>query len=252
LVEWVAVGMIAGQLAAGLDGRTLAILIALGIVGVGLSLLTRRAGPVVLATVLAAAVGCVLVMRTTAAPDDPADVAQLPLPLRGHVIGRVASIPIVDRQRVTNHPRGGVRLRARALHGRVRLRIGGPIELTRGDVIGVETTLRRPRNFENPGRFDVVAAFARRGVHVTGSVWEADDVERIGIASAPPCTRAIDAWRARVRDVLGRLGDSRVAGVLLALVARRREAESRPSCGRRSRVPASSMCSRCPDCTSES
>jgi competence protein ComEC len=218
LVEWVAVGMIAGQLGAALDGSAMWGVLGVAGVAVGLSVAARRAVPVVIASVLAAGLGWALVLRATAVPDDRGDVAHLPLPLRAHVVGRVASVPIVDERRtivvlevasVSGHAPS---------HGRVRLRIRGPIQLTRGDVIGVETTLRRPRNFENPGRFDLVGTLARRGVHVTGSVWEAEAIVRLGVSPIAPWTSAIDAWRTRVRAVLATLGDSEAAGVLLALV----------------------------------
>ena len=51
--------------------------------------------------------------------------------------------------------------------GRVRLSVRGRWPtLACGDASPSTTTLRRPRNFANPGGFDVVGRLARRGIHV--------------------------------------------------------------------------------------
>jgi competence protein ComEC len=100
----------------------------------------------------------------------------------------------------------------------VRLRIRGRTDLAPGDLVAVGTTLRRARNFENPGRFDVEGLLARQGVHVVASVWDAATIERLGREPGPASTRVLERWRARVRAVLSVVDDADVAAVLLALV----------------------------------
>jgi competence protein ComEC len=219
LVEWMAAGLVAGQLAACVDGGSAAVVAAGVLVASAATALRARARPAMVATATAAAalVGALLVLRATAPPVDPDDVARLRLPVRARVVGRIADVPSVDARR-TSVILDVATVSGRPMRGRVRLRVRGRVALARGERLAVETTLRRPRNFANPGGFDLVGALARRGVHVTGSVWDADVIERLGVAPSGPGTRAIDGWRAAVGDVLGGVATPDVAGVLLALV----------------------------------
>ena len=128
-------------------------------------------------------------------------VARLELPARTTLVARVVASPehrrrqtilTVEAEQVAE---GGVLRRA---EGRLRLAIRRPGRRWRyADRLRVTTTLRLPRNFENPGRFDYVGHLTRRSVHVTASVWEASMVRRL------PSTRRgarlrIERWRARV------------------------------------------------------
>jgi competence protein ComEC len=86
-----------------------------------------------------------------------------------------------------------------------------------GDRLEFEARLRRPRNFENPGRFDWEGHLARRGIHATTSVW--DDA---AIVREPG---RVDGWRGRLERWRARLGrriattlPGREGAVLQALV----------------------------------
>ena len=223
LVEWVAGGLVAGQLlvAGGVSvaawgsvgAASLVVLVAFGVS-------TGRRVPALLgaATVVATLAGASLVTRARSVPDDSHHVARLALPMRARVVGRVVGRPIVDARRTL------VSLDVMAVgsdtrvQGRLQLRVRGPARFERGELVAFETTLRRPRNFENPGRFDIAGLLARRGIHVVASLWEVDGVERLGTSAAPRALRALDAWRETVREAMATRPNAEVASVLLALV----------------------------------
>src|SRR5207249_2066938 len=81
----------------------------------------------------------------------------------------------------------------------------------------VDTILRTPRNFENPGRFDYVAHLARRGVHVTAFVWSDEALERL-----PSCGDGVrdrlERWRARLAAAIGAAVAAPAGPVLQALI----------------------------------
>jgi competence protein ComEC len=131
----------------------------------------------------------------------PHHVAHLELPVRATLVARVVVPPehrrrqtilVVEAEQVAE---GGM---LRPAEGRIRLTVRRPGRRWRwGDRLRVTTTLRLPRNFENPGRFDYVGHLARRGVHVTAAAWDPATVHRL------PSTRhgarlRIERWRARV------------------------------------------------------
>jgi competence protein ComEC len=227
LIEWLAAGFVAGQLLAGAGGQPTA-----PVIGTIVGLVTactaaiavprwRREAAVAAATACAALAGALLVAHAQAVPDDPDHVAYLALPLRARVVGRVAARPagdgrrtmvVVDVVQVSGAtPHGDVR-------GRVRVRVHGPIALARGDVVAFVATLRRPRNFANPGGFDVVSSLARRGIHVVASVWDPNTIERLGRASVPAPLGILDAWRTAVRRATDAAAPPDVTAVLAALV----------------------------------
>jgi competence protein ComEC len=230
LVEWIAAGLVAGQLLAGTGARCGPIGVAVaGVVLVASALVARRspgyrdAMLAVATSVVATLCGDALAVRATAVPRDPAYVARLGLPLRARVTGRVVEPPLVANGRTTLVLATSA-VEASAGHGRrawghVRVRVRGTTTLERGDVIAFDTTLRRPRNFENPGRFDMVSALARRGIHVVASIWNPDAIERVAPPREPrEAAPPIDAWRAAVRRLIATVGPPDVSGVLVALV----------------------------------
>ncbi len=98
-------------------------------------------------------------------------------------------------------------------------------ELQAGDRVSLWATLRRPRGYQNPGRFDVEAYLARRGVTLSGTVKSPLLVERLSSASwwapARMGSRARGFVRRRIleafRDRSGEPGEE-VAGVAIALL----------------------------------
>ncbi len=152
-------------------------------------------------------------------PDD--HVARLALPLRGTLEGRVVAAPDRRPGRTTLLIEATAVVAAdgrHAVHGRVRLGVRGATPKVRyGDAVRVATTLRRPRNFVNPGSFDLVSHLARRGVRVTASAWEPAQLERV---SRP--TRGIRArlerWRGRIGAAIVRAVPGAEGPVLQALV----------------------------------
>ena len=64
-------------------------------------------------------------------------------------------------------------------------------------MVALETTLRAPRNFENPGRFDYVGHLARRGIYVTGFVWDRALIRRLPGRMSGLRAR-LERWRARL------------------------------------------------------
>ncbi|MGH7895400.1 MAG: DNA internalization-related competence protein ComEC/Rec2 [Candidatus Binatia bacterium] len=223
-VEWMAAGVVAGELLAnaGLSARALAVSAIVYAALTSARALRRflvRGGP--LAAMVGVGLGWVAVTSTLGRALPETHVARLPLPLRGRLVGRVVSVPTSHADRTTaivdaeSFDRGPGPTR---VSGRVRLTIRtGRSGLVRGDRIAMDTTMRRPRNFENPGRFDFVSHLARRGVQATAHVWEMGDVTRLE-PPPPGLVRGIDAWRATVARALERVERPDVRAVLAALV----------------------------------
>ncbi len=160
--------------------------------------------------------------RVALYPSLPPDhVALLELPMQAMLVGRIVAPPehrrrqtilVVEAEDISH---GGLVRRTR---GRVRLAIRRPGRRWRyGDRLRVATTLRLPRNFENPGRFDYVGHLARRGVHVTASVWEPTSVRRLP-APRHGWRLRIERWRARVAALIAARVPSPTGAVLQALV----------------------------------
>ncbi len=84
-----------------------------------------------------------------------------------------------------------------------------------GDRLRLRLRLRRPRNFGNPGEFDYEAYLARRGIYVTGFVF---DDAAIDLVARPLRSDWLTVWRRGV----GRLIDAHLGGderaILRALI----------------------------------
>jgi competence protein ComEC len=230
LVEWMVIGLVAGELVAAAGwwpGAPGALAVA-GALLVGACALardrrTRPVGLLGMAAIAAALAGGTLVARAMAIPDDPAHVARLSLPVRARITGTVASTPLVAGDR-TVFVLAAETVEAATqgrVWGRIRVRVRQAVALERGARISLTTTLRRPRNFENPGRFDLVGMLARRRIHVVASVWDAAAIERVEPRRGPSgggVERLLVRWREAVRAVLSTAGTPPVTGVLQALV----------------------------------
>jgi competence protein ComEC len=69
-----------------------------------------------------------------------------------------------------------------------------------GDILRLRVTLRRPRNFGNPGEFDVEGYWARRGIYVTAFAEDDAGFERVGHVDGSAWE-----WLARWRRGVGAL-----------------------------------------------
>ena len=83
---------------------------------------------------------------------------------------------------VTRAAAGNVRVNIRGVRGDPEWR-RSLTKLQAGDRVSLWATLRRPRGYQNPGRFDVEAYLARRGVTLSGTVKSPLLVERLSSAS---------------------------------------------------------------------
>jgi competence protein ComEC len=220
VIEVVAAGLVSGELlAARPEGAAVAAALAAALAGAGLRVRAARMLAASGALAIGAGWGAGTLVR--AVPSDPADVARLPLPVRGRLEAFIAEPPVVSPGRTVvvldaqALDRGGGPERAR---GRIRLSIRGERrDLARGMSVSLATTLRRPHDFENPGHFDFVGLLARRGVHVVAGAWDAAAVVRL--ADPPPgLTARIDRWRAVVREAILRATPPETGAVLAALV----------------------------------
>src|SRR5262249_54713667 len=161
-------------------------------------------------------------LRAVDAPALPPDhVARLVLPVRTTLTGDVEEIRRGPRGRAVILLRaaevvlGGV---PRSVSGRVRVTVRGRLpKLRAGDRLRARTTLRVPRNFANPGSFDVRGHLARRGIWATASVWDARRLERL-----PRRTRGVvmrlRRWRERLGRAIARAVPAPRDAVLAALV----------------------------------
>jgi competence protein ComEC len=220
----VAGGVLAGELLAFRWLPPAGLLLGAPLVPLGLWLATGRRhggllGAAVLAGALAAGAGRAAGVVAPALP--PTHVARLGLPLRTRLTGRVVAAPerrpgrtvlLVEAERV------GEGAAARRATGRVRLALRRPAHRWRyGERLRVETTLRRPRNFENPGRFDWVGHLARRGVLVTASVWDGARVTRLP-SRVRGLRAGLERWRRRLSAAIGAAVPGPEGAVLRALV----------------------------------
>jgi competence protein ComEC len=161
-------------------------------------------------------------MRDVVTPVLPADhVARLALPLRTTLIGKVVAAPrrranatilVVECERI------GRRVTRRRVHGRVRLAIRGHDPRWRyGDRLAADVTLRRPRNFANPGGYDWVGQLVRSGIHVTASAWEPAVVRPLA-ARETGLRVGLERWRARIAARIAASVPPPEGAVLQALV----------------------------------
>jgi len=151
----------------------------------------------------------------------PNHVALLELPMQTTLVARVVTPPEYRRRQtilVVEAEEISIAGVAQRTRGRVRLSIRRPGRRWRyGDRLRVATTLRLPRNFENPGRFDYVGHLARWGVHVTASVWEPAFVRRLP-APRQGLRLRIERWRTRVAALITARVPAPTGAVLQALV----------------------------------
>jgi competence protein ComEC len=220
----VTAGVLAGQVGAAVRPGCTAALVALAAAATLVAWLVRRSCPS-LAMVAVALIGLAagaLRMRDVVAPVLPANhVARLPLPLRTTLLGEVVAAPrrqehatilIVACARVGRGPS------RRRVHGRVRLAIRGHDPRWRyGDRLVADVTLRRPRNFANPGGYDWVGQLARGGIHVIASAWEPAAVRRLGAREGGLRTR-LERWRVRLAARIAASVPAPEGAVLQALV----------------------------------
>ena len=211
----VTVGVLAGEMLAAGWQPPLALLLGAPLLPL---LFRRRHAALWMGITLAAlALGAARMRSVTDPPLAPDHVVHLPLPLRATLAGRVVAPPECRDRRavllVAAETVGG-----RAVSGLVRLAIRRPGRHWRyGDRLRVDTTLRRPRNFENPGRFDYVGHLARQGVHVTAFAWEGREITRLPGRPRGPRAR-LERWRERLRAAIARAVPPPEGAVLQALV----------------------------------
>ncbi len=165
-------------------------------------------------------------MRGVIAPVLPVcHVARLTLPLRTSLSGRVVAAPERRGDRTVlllEATSIGPRRNARNACGLVRLVVRGTTQGGRrrwryGDRLRLDTVLRAPRNFENPGRFDYVGHLARSGVRVTAFAWDEREITRRHGCVAGVRAR-LERWRARLRKRMAAAVPASEAAVLQALV----------------------------------
>jgi competence protein ComEC len=86
-----------------------------------------------------------------------------------------------------------------------------------GDTLRFTASLRRPRNFGNPGEFDVEGYWARRGIYVTAFADDDAGFERVGHADASGW-EWLARWRRGVGELFRRTLPEPQAAVLSALI----------------------------------
>src|SRR5688572_30899776 len=223
MVYVMAAGIVLGQCAS-LDARVAACAAA-ALLPLALVLAWRRspvardaAAAVALASSIA--LGAFLVAAAERVPADASHVARTPLPWRGEL----SAVVVAEPQR---RPRGttvlarverlGTGANARPATGLVRLALREHRALHHGDRFSAWVTLRHPRSFRSPGAFDFAGYLARRGIHVTGSVWTKPPLRRTGRTLGGPAA-AVVAWRRAAMRALTKATIGRERQVLAALV----------------------------------
>src|SRR5207245_3978276 len=182
----------------------------------------RRCGLAWAALAVAAlALGAARMQGVTAPVLPAAHVARLRLPLATALEGRIVAAPerrpgrAVLLLEAVAVGRGAAR---RPACGLVRLAVRHPERRWRyGERLRVETRLRAPRNFENPGRFDYVGHLARQGVLVTASAWRGGEVEQLP-GRAGGLRARLERWRDRLAAAMATAVPPPEGAVLRALI----------------------------------
>ena len=219
----VTVGVLAGEIGAAAWAPPPAALLVAPAVACVLWLATgrRRGLEWAVLAVAALALGAARMQGVTAPVLPAAHVARLRLPLATALEGRIVAAPERRPQRTVllleavAVGRGAAR---RPACGLVRLAIRHPARRWRyGERLRVETRLRAPRNFENPGRFDYLGHLARQGVLVTASAWNGDQVERLP-GRARGLRARLERWRERLAAAMAAAVPPPEGAVLRALI----------------------------------
>jgi len=219
----VTVGVLAGEIGAAAWAPPPAALLVAPAVACVLWLATgrRRGLEWAVLAVAALALGAARMQGVTAPVLPAAHVARLRLPLATALEGRIVAAPERRPQRTVllleavAVGRGAAR---RPACGLVRLAIRHPARRWRyGERLRVETRLRAPRNFENPGRFDYLGHLARQGVLVTASAWNGDQVERLP-GRARGLRARLERWRERLAAAMAAAVRPPEGAVLRALI----------------------------------
>jgi competence protein ComEC len=213
----VTVSVLGGQLLAAGGAPPVTVLLGAPLAASVLWFVSRRSVVGWTALALAgAALGAVRLQAVTRPALLAGHVARLDLPRRATLVGRVADPPM-HRAGRTALVLDVEAVDGAATSGRVRLAVRGDGPWSLGDRLRVATTLRRPRNFANPGSFDLVGMLARQGIFVTASVWDPATMERQPAAARGVRAR-LERWRRRLARAIVRAVPSPEAGVLQALV----------------------------------
>lgn len=102
--------------------------------------------------------------------------------------------------------------------GRLRLTVRGFIpEVQYGDQIGVETPLRPPTGFLNPGGFDYASYLERQGIGALGTIHRPEDLVRIGVGGNPIFRKIYD-WREQIRSAMVRSLSPEASAILQATI----------------------------------
>ena len=219
----VTVGVLAGEIGAAAWAPPPAALLVAPAVACVLWLATgrRRGLEWAVLAVAALALGAARMHGVTSPVLPAAHVARLRLPLATALEGRIVAAPERRPQRTVllleavAVGRGAAR---RPACGLVRLAIRHPARRWRyGERLRVETRLRAPRNFENPGRFDYLGHLARQGVLVTASAWNGDQVERLP-GRARGLRARLERWRERLAAAMAAAVPPPEGAVLRALI----------------------------------
>ena len=212
-----AVGLLAGGLR-GLGSAWAAVAVTVAVVAV--RALRRRPE-----RTMPAAVGAGVALGALSAA-----LAQLP-PAADHLVRLVGPEVMAVEGSVVSSDQAGSRLALVVRAERVRSRrragqasglLGVTIAHARrtwpaGSGIRVIGRLRRPRNFGNPGAYDLEAALARRGIGATMFLWDDERVEQIQ-APARGAMRWIDEVRTALQQRITALTDEPVRGYLTAVL----------------------------------
>src|SRR5579883_2853693 len=166
---------------------------------------------------IALAAGAARMAALLALPAAADDVAHLALPRRAAVVGRLAAAPVQRGERSV------LVLAVEAVDGKrasglLRVGVGaGRVPWGFGDRLRFAATLRRPRNFANPGSFDYVGHLARQKIRVTAFVRDVAAVERLP-GRAHGLRARLERWRARLGRRIAAAVPAPEAAVLQALV----------------------------------
>lgn len=220
----VAGGMLAGDLAGGIEVAPVAALAALASAMLLILLPWRRARQLRTTVALALAafgLACAAADKVYNPGLPPDHVARLPLPARARVSGTLIAAP--ERRGATERFHlevdeidsgdGGV-----GASGVVLVYVRETQRDWRaGDRLRASVPLRRPRNFGNPGEFDFAGYLARRGVYVTAFAADDSAFEALGGVS-PPVGAALHRWRRGLRRLFSEALSAETASVLRALI----------------------------------
>lgn len=106
--------------------------------------------------------------------------------------------------------------RSLPVRGEVLVSAPRSVSVRYGDVVRLQSRLRKPRNFQNPGGFDYVSFLRYRGILARGSIEREADLVVIRSGAGHPLRQALEEYRRKIKGLIRHVLPSPAAEILQA------------------------------------